>query len=550
MLKTFHVDYTSKQVPDLDIGIETNKNYGVLSLQVDGNDIECKTPILFHIMLDVSGSMSDIVSHNRTKMQLLKHTITNMIYYFAENTSHVFISVKGFDDRIHNYIEPTLVSRKNLNELLEKLDLIHPMQLTDIGLALETLKTDMEKNVEDVSNEQHVGILLTDGYPTVGTVDVNKLIDLVTPNKSYHFIALGNEHNANLMNKLGRLNSNTSNWFIDDIEHTGNVYGEIIFNEINKLYKDNIITIQNGTIYDYNGGCFSVNLHIGNLSKETKKEYHILVDDINECNIYIAGYVVDQNIPYTISASKNIPSVFNNIGNKLDDDNALFIIKQYFRLCVQKILFMIQKDLEDNCSNDNLNRFHFPIPIKFENHSYNFDEKLKLLKSKIIEFSDENNLQDDDFINGLLNDLNVAINSKGNKDQYKHIVARGDTQGKQTTFSTASQLEDDPIDFSKIRPPKLRRAPTSAYATPSRIELMREMSATDSNDNNDNNNNDDILSILTAKLPSPNFKNSINKHRLGTNSHTSPFMQSPPLCRQHSLSSDEELAELADNANN
>ena len=221
MIKTFNIEYTGKQLPIVDNNIEDTSNYGVLSLEM--SDIQINdAPILFHIMLDVSGSMSDIVSHNRTKMQLLKHTIENMIHYFAENTENVYICVKGFDNNIHDYIEPSLVSKSNIDILLNKISKIRPMQSTNIGLALETLQSDMTSDVNE--DKYNVAILLTDGHPTSGIMDINELMNIVLRDKTYHFIALGNEHNGNLMNALGHYHSETRNWFINEIEHTGNVW--------------------------------------------------------------------------------------------------------------------------------------------------------------------------------------------------------------------------------------------------------------------------------------------------------------------------------------
>ena len=61
MIKTFNIEYTGKQLPIVDNNIEDTSNYGVLSLEM--SDIQINdAPILFH-HVDVSGSMSDIVSH-------------------------------------------------------------------------------------------------------------------------------------------------------------------------------------------------------------------------------------------------------------------------------------------------------------------------------------------------------------------------------------------------------------------------------------------------------------------------------------------------------
>jgi hypothetical protein len=484
MFKSFRVEYTSQSMPDVSIDIDNQKKYGVLSLQVDDNIILDESPILFHIMLDVSGSMSDYVSHNRTKMQLLKHTITNMLYYFAENTNNVYIDIKGFDDRIHNYIDSTLVTKLNVNDLLDKLHLMRPMNSTDIGLALDTLKQNME--VTDDIEKRHVGILLTDGHPTSGCLEIDELTQDVLQDKSYHFIALGDEHNAQLMNALGHSHSRTNNWFINEIEHTGNVYGEIIFNETNLVFENNVICVENGTIYDYRKGTFVNQLEIGNLSKETTKEYHMLVDNIDECEIFIEGIYSKGGDSFKILAGKSVQNslikdelpnhvLFKNL-MALDDSNSTFITKHYFRLCVQKMLFSIRKDLEKSLTID-MHCFRMPIPPpRLKKVNKELYDNVRDLKKKIIDFSEKKNIEKDEFIIGLLNDLNVVINSDGSDDQYKHISAREDTQGKQTAFNTSSQMEDDPDNFTPIERPKLVRGSTSAYLTPSRAKLMREFS--------------------------------------------------------------------------
>ena len=77
------------------------------------------------------------------------------------------------------------------------------------------------------------------------------------------------------------------------------------------------------------------------------------------------------------------------------------------------------------------------------------------------------------FLTGLINDLHVLLNTNGHIDQYKHISSREDTQGRQCSYNTASQMEDDPNDFHDIQIPSLSRNSTTAYTTPSRVKLMR-----------------------------------------------------------------------------
>ena len=67
--------------------------------------------------------MSDIIDfkRNRSKMQLLKHTLKNILMYVAENSEDVYVQVKGFDNVIHNYIDTVLVTKENICELLKNI---------------------------------------------------------------------------------------------------------------------------------------------------------------------------------------------------------------------------------------------------------------------------------------------------------------------------------------------------------------------------------------------------------------------------------------------
>ena len=524
MIKTLNIEYTGKQLPIVDNNIEDTSNYGVLSLEtsdIKTNDL----PILFHIMLDVSGSMSDIVSHNRTKIQLLKHTIVNMIHYFAENTENVYICVKGFDNNIHNYIEPILVSKSNVDILLNKISKIRPIQSTDIGLALETLQNDMSNEINE--DKYNVGILLTDGHPTSGKMEINELVNIILHDKTYHFIALGNEHNGDLMNALGNYHSETSNWFINEIEHTGNVYGEIIFNETNRLCKNNIIHVENGTIYDYRKGTFHNQLNIGTLSREEKKEYHILANNQYICNIFIEGIQIESNEKYKKIANKTKC----NIGENLETNNNIFVTKHYLRLCVQLLLYNVRSDLEKVRTIDNsFTCFQLPIHQPKLKKNDKYINHAKKLKKIILEVGKENNLENDLFLTGLINDLHVLLNTTGHVDQYKHITSRESSQGRQSSYNTASQMEDDPIDFHDISIPTLSRNSTTAYTTPSRVKLMRDIS----------NTHDETI-ITNELLPPSRLK----RERLGSpmkyEEKANFEMPNSPLKRQPTLSSNEEL---------
>ena len=76
----------------------------------------------------------------------------------------------------------------------------------------------------------------------------------------------------------------------------------------------------------------------------------------------------------------------------------------------------------------------------------------------------------------LLKDINVMKIGLDNQDVLKYVSSREDTQGRQRTFNTASQYDQD--NSGLIQNDSLGRQPTSAYKTPRRCDLMREISNT------------------------------------------------------------------------
>jgi uncharacterized protein YegL len=476
--------------------------YGVLNFKTP--TIEATTsPMLYHIMIDVSGSMSDILSDGRSKMQLITHTLTNILHHFAENTQNSYIQVTGFDDKIHSYIEPTKVTSKNLKSLISKLSPIRPMNMTDIELALTTLAGYVRNNkTNSIPYKNRVVIFLTDGDTTAGEVDPLKLSELIPNEISFHSIALGENHNSNIMYALGHRSSYTTNWFINQLEHTGNVYGEILFNETHRMLDNAIIHVNNGRIFDYSSGEFVSELHIGILSSELNKQYHIMSDNPSACSVCIQGIDVNHGTHMEFHAIDMSSLIQCNKMNSDDAEfNTHFIKKQYMRLGVQKLMADLRlcselKDIRPRIAISIFQEYSERITDINKNNNQlrnNFNIRAKNMKKSIIKYIDDNILNEDSLLYGLIDDLNVFIKTTSNPHvNMKYATAREESQGNQTVYNTVSDMQDNSDDdtmLNNLRPPKLRREPTSAYATPGRLNIMRELS----HDNHD----DDEFTIRT-----------------------------------------------------
>jgi hypothetical protein len=122
------------------------------------------------------------------------------------------------------------------------------------------------------------------------------LTELVNKSITNYFIGFGIDHDATLLNAMGN-STNSSYHFIDKIEHSGFVYGEILHGIVYKLLFNVQIEVTNGFIYDYKNNMWVSSLNIGNIVSETSKIYHIISDNSSLCRALVKAdqKVYDEN---------------------------------------------------------------------------------------------------------------------------------------------------------------------------------------------------------------------------------------------------------------
>lgn len=470
---------------------KTSDHYGVLCIQTENVPIT-QEPILFHFQVDVSGSMSDTTSDGRTKMQLIIHTLTNMLHYFAAKCENSYIQVTGFDNKIHPYIAPVQVTSENVVELVAILSKIIPMELTDIGMAIQQLCKDVDTDIANIPRNRRVGILLTDGEPTAGIQSSDELATLVPTDISMSFIALGDDHSGDVMRALGHVSPMASNWFVDKLEHTGNVYGEIIFNELYRVSEHTVLHVNNGRIYDYLSGEFVEKLDIGVLSSETCKYYHILTNNPNVCEVDISG-VLTNGDNYCLTACDMPPLIsMNEIDEPFPTNDALFVEKQWIRLYVQTLMsnarnipIPSQPKLRRGVVVGLQRNFDFQsIEEVTINTSTDFRKEIARMKCYVADFITMHQIEDDPIMNGLRDDLVVLDKTFGTNQFVKYAGIREDSQGRQYTCNTITELPDNCGYIGDISKPTLTRTATSAYASPGRVDLMTSFSQDEDKPNN------------------------------------------------------------------
>ena len=282
----------------------SNSHFGILNL----NAIHATHNTLSHefiFMVDRSASMEDICGDGKTKMQHICHILKNMVAYFHENKSiDAHVTICTFDDHACTVIERTKITDTNLNQIILTIDNIRSRGCTDIELALKHINSCCATIRTEFPTHNICSVFMTDGQISKGVSDKNILSGLIDRTIDNAFIGVGLDHDGPLLTTLGT-GKKSNYYFIDKLENSGFVYGEILHGEIYKILINARITIENGLIYDFKNNLWGDTIEIDNIVSDSNKTYHIAAQNPNLCCAMISGNRLNGAEMETISILKH-----------------------------------------------------------------------------------------------------------------------------------------------------------------------------------------------------------------------------------------------------
>ena len=335
---------------------ERKMKFGIIKINTDVLP-KLNKVLFFLFSVDCSGSMSDLCNDRRTKNDHIIHTLTNMLLFFSEKENiSIYVQIDAFDDAIFSIIEPVLVSNANVGKLINQLKKIYPRDSTNIELALNNASMQIENaaSVESLSSAEKYHIFMTDGDITEGNSCEKHLKTLLNPKATNIFIGFGINHNIKVLSELGGGNDHSSSvnnyYFIDELEHSGLVYGEIIHNILYASLKQVTLFVVNGLIYNWKTNTWTNTLNIGNVIFSSEKVYHIVSfdddDDDDDMKVAIDIDMSNNAETYTstiITASGNIenePFCYTQYTCDPDPSLSELITKYKYRQRTQQLLFL------------------------------------------------------------------------------------------------------------------------------------------------------------------------------------------------------------------
>jgi hypothetical protein len=413
---------------------DTNKTqFGLLKLEtVLSPFTEKELELLFKV--DCSGSMSDLCSDGRSKMQHILHTLKNMVLFFKENPSiHVNVTIHSFDDRVYTVVDRTRVTDETYAKIVASIDTISPRTSTNIEKALDHTKTMVSKMKEQYPDSVYHQIFLTDGQATSGSTSHQTLCECVDDTITNVFIGFGLDHDASLLTSVSSKRKGAS-YFIDKIENAGLVYGEIVHGFVYRILENVVLTAENGTLYNFKTGNWETELYIGDVVGDSKKFYHIHSDHPEDCRVTIRGNRVEdgEEVTFTVDNTGTTEDLTKYVYRQRTME-MLYRVNQFIHT---DEAMKIEKEREEN-----------------ENEKENEEKKnKKLLKVElndlfveIKKYMTDNGLTEDVLLRNLCDDIYVCRRTFGTQYEVMYCCARMFSQGTQRAYTATHVPEEEEV---------------------------------------------------------------------------------------------------------
>lgn len=437
-----------------------NAFFGILKLVAPSCDITKDTQELIFV-IDRSGSMSDLCSDNRSKMQHIIHTLKNMVLYLKDCNNDVkfYVTIFVFDNKFSYSLKRTTINNDNIENIIQTIEKIRPLGSTNIELALTEVKEYINELKDMYPHHIISHIFMTDGEATDGNTEHKFLKNLVDDDINNAFIGFGINHDAMLLNNISA-KKYSSYYFIDILEKAGLVYGEVLHGILYRYLCDVKFEIENGLIYDFKSNVWTNKLDIGNIVGETNKTYHIISNNPDMCNVII-------------SFNNSSEILFVNVPKLID--NKADYTKYLYRQKTLELLFEVSQN-QNNILNVQSNIFSQLVNDEASSEVIMLSErekKEKDLKSKLIDlikdikkYMETNELNEDKFLKNLCDDIYISYKTIGTRYGAMYSCARQTSQGNQRCYTvTQTPINiDEEQGHHVVSIPKLNYKNVNNYA--------------------------------------------------------------------------------------
>ena len=280
-------------------------NRGIFKIDIpalsgEGGHLRRKMRFIMYVSVDASGSMEETATRpghaTQTKMEFVHITLTNMIEYIAsqeEENPHAefYIAIVSFDSHASCALLPCRVTRENKDQLIATVKSIRPRGGTNFQRCFREIARLMSTEGEYIKPDdtiteefiQRMHIFLTDGVNNEGENRVQQLATLLTPTLTVPqkpatqiMIGYGPDHDSTMLQSLCAQFPKSKQWFIDDVEKTGCIFGEILWSAANTAYAE-VKLSANVEFYDFTSMSWKNEIQIDDLIYDSSRTFYVRV---------------------------------------------------------------------------------------------------------------------------------------------------------------------------------------------------------------------------------------------------------------------------------
>jgi hypothetical protein len=213
---------------------------------------------------------------------------------------------------------------------------------------------------------------------------------------------------------------------IDNIEHTGVVYGSIMHEILFTSLRNFRVKVENGQIYDWTTNSWVNGIYEPSIVSESKKIYYLKTIDREKLAVRMFGVPIGSVEEKHLDDTFILPDLHNietgEIQHSCDED----LSKHIYRISVQEILFQSRS-----------------IVI---NETGRFKNTVATIFRKMRRFMRVNNLLGDAMLCQLCDDLCIVYRTAGTRHGQMLSIARSASQGRQQSNTTSMSQDHDSFD--------------------------------------------------------------------------------------------------------
>lgn len=434
---------------------------------------------IMYASIDASGSMGETATrrgqNSQTKMQFVHMTMINMVEYIVsqeEENPHAefYLSIVSFDSHASCVLPPCRVSKENKNQIMETIARIAPRGGTNFEKCFKEIANIMSRENSFIEDREGVSIsenyttrmhvFLTDGANNEGEKNAQRLAAILNQNAAavtttttptteaprkdtmQIMVGYGCDHDSTMLQNLCAQFNKSRQWFIDDVEKTGCIFGEILWCAMNTAYSE-VRLCSNVEVYDFNKMSWEHEIVIDDVIYDSSRTFYLRVapevsNVMCELHYFSIENPLNTSNVETLEIAATLPIL--QATPIIDED----VEKELWRLDTITTIDKALKFLQ------NLRRLTYnESRIQKERMIQEVSE----FQEKFIKYVNDKNLAEDPFIIQLADDLYVCINGlMASTVGERYVAARQASQIQQRAV-TVNDITPLQVDVISSMPP-------------------------------------------------------------------------------------------------